>query len=152
MVEPRSFAVSANFRLNYLVYNFTLYQTSAVRNDISGRGLSRPGIGDEDVRVRQFLRTSVEKALQKAGYSQDVVLTILILGRPKNNQKFLSKDARFFKQPMLIHIKLTGLSDERLDSKIRRAIFRNSSVPVKKSPKTVGVTRFKNNFSLKIRY
>ena len=33
---------------------------------------------------------------------------------------------------MLLHIKLTGLSDETLGSKIRRAIFRNSSVPVKK--------------------
>ena len=37
---------------------------------------------------------------------------------------------------MLLHIKLTGLSDETLGSKIHRAIFRNSSVPVKKkSPK-----------------
>ena len=40
---------------------------------------------------------------------------------------------QIFKKPKLLHIKLTGLSDETLGSKIRRAIFRISSVPVKKS-------------------
>ena len=44
-----------------------------------------------------------------------------------------SLESRFFKKAMLLHIKLTGLSDETVGSKIRRAIFRNSSVPVKKS-------------------
>ena len=44
-----------------------------------------------------------------------------------------SLESRFFKKPMLLHIKLTVLSDKTLGSKIRRAIFRNSTVPVKKS-------------------
>ena len=50
-------------------------------------------------------------------------------------KKMATKVAReqIFKKPMFLHIKLTGLSDETLGSKIRRAIFRNSSVPVKKS-------------------
>ena len=40
---------------------------------------------------------------------------------------------QIFKKLMLLHIQLTGLLNETLGSKIRWTIFRNSSIPVKKS-------------------
>ena len=63
---------------------------------------------------------------------------------------------QILKKNMFLHVKSTGLSDETLGSKIRRAIFRNSSVPVKKSHLShnlyIYFTDIKNKFHTGIQF